>query len=471
MNQVPSKHMRTFHVILVILLVGFLLRMFDLETKGLWLDEIHSAVAADPDHTLAGVIKHAEADQPPVYFIVLHEWYKMTSYGDFDGRLLSVIIGLLGILAMYFLGKEFKDHKLGIVAAFFTAINYFHIDHSRQVRFYPFLFLFALLSFLFFIRCLKNKRSIDFLWYTLFTSLLLNTHYFGMVVFLSQFLLFLFIIIWKKITDIKFILQSSVSGIFAGLSFLHWLPVIVSDLQINAFHIASVKWYFLIQYFYVYFGDPVSSIIFGILFLLAVRIIILRFKSRSHTIEDVVLVGWIVMGFLIPLIYSWLKIPMLESKYTFVVLPAILLIVALGFDIIQFKEWSFYLIPVLIFSLFFNALFFKRLYQISNPPEQWREVTREIMKSDKDTQWVFSEYAWYFRYYFKIYKGINQPLEPRYANFKATLSSARSIWVLTSTRFPDKGLSQKQQQELEAEFDLAETVNFTDSYARHYIRR
>jgi hypothetical protein len=291
-----------------------------------------------------------------------------------------------------------------------------------------------------------------------------------LVVFATQGLLFALIVIWKKIWDFKFITACAISGVLALLSLSHWIPVITSDLGITEFHIQQVKWYFPLQYFYMYFHDPISCIVAGLLIWLAIREIFIRYRSSRIEVEEVILVGWICLGFLIPLLYSVLVMPMLQDKYTFILVPAVLLLVALGFDQINTK-WSFYLVPLFFICFFFNSLFFKKLYNIQYPPEQWREVAKEIIKSDKDTQLVFSNYAWYHRYYFKVFKAVNPPLEPAYANFTALLRNANSVWVIRSKAFSDKGLLEAQQKVLDQEFESGGSITFSDAVAIHYTRR
>jgi len=479
MNDTSRFHLKTHHVLLLILCLGFLLRIINLEVTGLWMDEIHSAVGTDPDITVSEVLEYCKKDQPPVFFLLLHGWFELFEFNDFNGRFFVLLTSLPGIISMYFLGKELKNSKVGLIAAFLTAINYFHVDHSRQIRFYPLVFLFSSLSYLFFIRIFKHKRPVDFVFYTLSTAALLNTHYFGIVVFVSQFILFVFIILWKKIKDIKFISYSLLSGVFAALSFAHWLPVVFSDLGISQFHIQPVTWYFPIQYYYFYFRDFVTCFLCAALSFLVLREIFLRMRSKITKIDDVILLGWIGLGFLIPLLYSVLKIPMLEYKYTFIVVPAIIMMVALGFETDLFNQLTFvradklkiYLVAILFFAFLNNALFIKTIYFVRYPPQQWREVTREVMKTDAKNQIVFSEYAWYFRYYFKVYRSFNPPLEPKYADFNALISNADSVWVLTSTSFYDEGLSAEQQKSLDEKFRLADKKSFNDTIAKHYIRR
>ncbi len=461
---------KPYQWILIICFLGIVLRIYNLEVKGLWMDEIHSTVGTDPDKTIGEVYEYCKQDQPPVFFMLLHWWFKMFSYNDIYGRLLAVLTGMLGILSMYFLGKELKNNRVGLMASFLTMINYFHVDHSRQIRFYPLVFLFSSLSYLFFIRALKRKRPIDFILYSLFTAALLNTHYFGIVVFGTQFILFIVIILWKRITDIKFILYSLLSGVMVGLSFLHWLPVVLSDLEIPQFHAQVLHWYSPFEFYYIYFRDAVTCSICAVLSFLAIREMYFQMKLRSTRIEDVVLLGWVGLGFLIPVLYSVLRMPILEFKYSFIVVPAIIVLVALGFDTLKREMLKTYIIPILFFTFINNALFVRSIYYVPYPPEQWREVTREVIKTDKSNQYVFSEYAWYYRYYFKINKAINQPLEPAFADFDAIISSANSLWVLKSLRFPDRGLSQEQQKKVDLHFALVKEINFTDMNAKHYVK-
>jgi len=150
MRSIPVNT-KVYLLLFLICLAGVLLRLYNLEVKGLWLDEIHSAIGANPDQTVNEVIEYCKIDQPPLYFLVLHGWFKTFSYNDVTGRILSIVIAVFGIISVFFLSKEFKNDRAGLIVSFLTAINYFHIYHSREVRFYPLVFftLDTLLSLFF----------------------------------------------------------------------------------------------------------------------------------------------------------------------------------------------------------------------------------------------------------------------------------------------------------------------------------
>lgn len=469
---------KNYHWLFLIVLLAVSLRIFYLNETGLWMDEIHSAIGADPEKSVNDVIEYCKQDQPPLFFLLLHKWYQAFGYNDFVGRLFGVLTGLLGIVCIYFVGIEFKNSKVGLFSSFLTAINYFHIDYSRQVRFYPLVFLFSALSYLFFLRALKNKKPLDFLLYALSTAALLNTHYFGMVLFASQFLIFLTIVIINRINDLKFILWSLLSAILAGLSFLHWIPVVLSDLQISSYHLPQVEWFFPFQYYYVYFRDAVTCVICALLSLLALQEMVKGLKTRPIKLEYFVLLSWLLLSFTIPLLYSWFKLPMLEYKYTFIAVPAVFLLAALGFDsqfLSRFDPISKVRVrPTLYVTLFFvfivNALFFKRLYFDRHPWQSWREVSQLVLKSDSKDQIVLSNFTWYFRYYFKIYESKVLIVEPRYIDIER-LEKSQLIWVVTSTIFPDMGLEQAQQKLLSEKFVLDKEEIFEDFNVKQFVRK
>jgi uncharacterized membrane protein len=118
------------------------------------------------------------------------------------------MIGVLGIPAIYLLGKELKNEKIGLLAASLTAINYFHIYYSQEVRFYTLLFFASTLSYLFYIKCIKEPKVFNYVAYILFTTLCIYTHYFGLVVAASQAILFGLVIYLNK-PDKKYLCSSA----------------------------------------------------------------------------------------------------------------------------------------------------------------------------------------------------------------------------------------------------------------------
>lgn len=78
-------------------------------------------------------------------------------------RLPAAIAGLLGIPAVYLLGREIYGKRVGLVAALFTVPWVLQVFFSKQGMNQPFDPLFATLAFYFMLRGLRRRALIDFM--------------------------------------------------------------------------------------------------------------------------------------------------------------------------------------------------------------------------------------------------------------------------------------------------------------------
>jgi len=95
---------------------------------------IHSAQAEDPQH-------------PPLYYLMLHFWQYFFDGSILWQRVLSVLIGIVLIPAMYWLCKElFDNRRTAAIGATLIAISPFFVAYSRELRDYGLLALCAVVS-------------------------------------------------------------------------------------------------------------------------------------------------------------------------------------------------------------------------------------------------------------------------------------------------------------------------------------
>jgi len=113
----------------------------------------------------------------PVFYLLLKGWIGLFHPTDFLARLFSAIFGVFSVFAVYALGKELYDSKTGLIAAFFVCISLSHVYYSQEARLYSFLFFLTVCSTFFFIKMLKTSETKDYLFYALFSSLGVFTHY------------------------------------------------------------------------------------------------------------------------------------------------------------------------------------------------------------------------------------------------------------------------------------------------------
>jgi mannosyltransferase len=465
-----TMKVRVVLILTVLILVAAMFRFYRLTEPSLWLDELFSMNGADPATTLHDVYEYSKGDQPPFFFYLLHGWLKVFGYTDFAGRSLTVLLGITGIPAIYFLGKEFKGTSVGLVAAFITAINWFHADISREIRFYPLVFLLSTLSYLFFLRSIRRSKITDFFFYALFTGLLLNTHYYALVVFVSQLILFLVVVIFYQRNN-RLIIGGLAAGVVAGLSILHWMPIILKDLQTDQFHVVAVSFDFPIKFGWMYFKDPVAVIVYAFCIFLMIKYLIEKFSGRRLPVEDLVLLGWIFIGFMVPLLYSWIKIPLLTPKYSTITLPGIFLFIACGFTLIARSKWKVYAVGGLFVGAFI-ASFISRPLNRPRVAEDWRDVAHYFADHSDRPQTIFAQLAYFHLFYFNHF-GYDQelPIDQRWADFKQIADSSTRIWLLRHPRYPDEGFKPEQQRLIDSLFHLKDEVQFRETKAFLYERK
>jgi len=178
---------RTTHVawLLSILALGLALRLNQLASWGLGMDEAFSATMAT--HSLRGIVNLILVDDfhPPLYYAFLHFW-RMISTNEAWLRIPSVIFGVLAIWVIYALGSRLGDHRVGLLSAVILAISPLHIWHSQEVRMYSLLFLLSTASLYFFVRILDGGSLAGWIGYLTATSLALYTDYGGFVILAGQ---------------------------------------------------------------------------------------------------------------------------------------------------------------------------------------------------------------------------------------------------------------------------------------------
>ncbi|GAB4339631.1 MAG: hypothetical protein Kow0099_14870 [Candidatus Abyssubacteria bacterium] len=124
-------------------------------TRTLLYNESHNllyAVAREPSELLKIDDMH-----PPGYYLFMHFWYAVVGRNDVLLRLPSSIFGVLAVVALFSIGKQFFDETVAGGAAVLFAVSPLMIELSTSVRPYSLLTLAFLISLLCFLGILKNN--------------------------------------------------------------------------------------------------------------------------------------------------------------------------------------------------------------------------------------------------------------------------------------------------------------------------
>lgn len=176
-----------------ITLLGFLLRLHNLDWQCLKVDELVTRWAAM--QTTESIITWSLSVDynPPLYYLLAH-WSSLI-FGEvtrFSLRFPALICGTLAITAAYFIGKEIKGNTLGLLLASLISFMFPFYYYSQDARAYPLVILcFICLSY-FWIKLYKGSLTLESIaGFSIFAALCLWSHYYSAapIIILGFFLL------------------------------------------------------------------------------------------------------------------------------------------------------------------------------------------------------------------------------------------------------------------------------------------
>lgn len=189
-----DKLNKEYLILSFILVFAFFLRVFNLGKPALWVDESTSTIASSMILIKGLPIFDSGMLYGRAYFFhYLQAFFLLFGQTNFMARFVSVIVGVLIIVLIYFIGKEYSKSG-GLIAALLTSVFYLEVFYSRQARFYQ---LFQLLFFLSLYLLYKSKENPKFLYFALVAMLLtIDTQIAGLV--LTPFFIIHILIYSKK---------------------------------------------------------------------------------------------------------------------------------------------------------------------------------------------------------------------------------------------------------------------------------
>jgi len=159
-KETRQSTIRHSFLLLAIVALGGFLRLYQIGSKGLWLDEAFSVwLGWQPVGEMLGWLVNID-QHPPLYYTLLHLWMTL---GDDAAtvRALSALLGTLTIPVIYLLGRRLTDgdETIGLLAALILAVSPFHVHFAQEARMYALLALNASLALYALARLLTDPRS------------------------------------------------------------------------------------------------------------------------------------------------------------------------------------------------------------------------------------------------------------------------------------------------------------------------
>jgi len=376
------KH-TTIILLLTVLLLGFFLRVYNLDSESIWLDEGISIKLSRIDPA-AITIERAFNNHPPLYFIALHYWVKAFGNSVFSTRLLSVLFGFLAIFMIYRVGCLVFNRETGLLGSLILAISLFNINYSREVRMYSLVVLLTLVSMYFFLKLLEKRNRINLIGYLTASIFLLYTHYSGLYVVLTQNIYFITaLLLYKKknIPNIKAWIKYQAALVVLYLPWL-WLGVLrIWKIQESHFWVSRSSVLTVLGSFIEYSGSVVLFVAFMMLFLFF-AVSIKKYRNKINlpdTGKMYFLSLWLAVPIAVPFLISQFAAPMYMTKYTMPAHAAFCLLVAISIGSIRRRHAKAIVIgAIVLVSLVNVGRYYKEVNTIP-----WNKVAGYIRQNAK----------------------------------------------------------------------------------------
>ncbi len=412
-----NKIIKNAFCLTIILILGIILRINMLDKPdGLWNDEYMGWWISSFEFGRPLFNKILSNCHMPLYYLYLKLWTTLFGNEDIVLRLSSVFIGLLCIVSMYFVGKEYKDEKTGLYCALFSAFSSFLIYFSQEVRLYGLIFLISAWIFYFFIKAVRTPSPFSIGMYLFSNFLLLITHTIGFVFVFFNLLIFSLIILRHK-PQLK---RPIITGyIIVALAFIPLVPFLFLVLTRETlsqnwgiFNISKIFFVFidyltpvqtnitnsalnLVTYFRAH--AILENTIFVILpFTIAIYFIFRSIRRREPIIQALGITC--LLYFVVMIIAALCGKLVLSTKYSVEIYPVLILLIVCGFTENETKLTKnlaiLYFVTVAAF-LFFNPTAPQKL---SRPEGHKAPAILLSQAKITDTDYVISLYHQFFRY-------------------------------------------------------------------------
>lgn len=452
MDKNNKKNIQLWVVISSLTLIfaaGSFLRIYGLGSESLALDEFHSLETSD-DSIGSILIGRPLVTNPPLYFVCLRIWVEMFGNSDTAIRSISVVFGILSILAVFMLGCTIFDKKTALLCSFLSAFSLYYIEYSQEARPYPLFLLLSLLSMTAFVNVLKKGRKQDYIFGAVTNVLMVYSHNYGLFIVAAQVL---FLILHFKTYRPKMknlVLMFGATGILSTPLFLFLYS---GSNRIDTI-LAWIKKPSLKSIFDLAVTFSGKSLVLTFIFLSLILSVFIRIDLRriyalfikkkngkisvpgsNQRINLNLIILWLLTPIALSFIISWTIIPIFHSRYFIGCSGAFYLLTARGLSRLHPKKFLFPVLLIILISAYFPIK--ESLTKYDKIP--WEKISIFIERHYQESDIIFLQPGYiqiaFERYYhstadfIRIHRGLES--ESKMQKFmQRNLRKRERIWLV-----------------------------------------
>ncbi len=162
-----------------LVVIAAVIRIIVINDQSIWQDEALTAYEAQlPLGAMITTVVHVETT-PPLYFVLIWAWAHVFGNGEVALRSVSMLAGVALVPISYLAARDLVSPRAGVFAAAFVTFNPFLIWYSQEARAYMLLAALCGASFLWFVRSRRDPSARNLVWWAVWSSLALMTHFFA----------------------------------------------------------------------------------------------------------------------------------------------------------------------------------------------------------------------------------------------------------------------------------------------------
>ncbi|MXN92576.1 hypothetical protein GR160_15210 [Flavobacterium sp. Sd200] len=470
------------YLLTALIVFSFAIRLLRLDFQSPWADELFTLTNSHSNKSLGDIFAALKGDvHPPLYYYLVHFFMSVFGNTAYAARFVSVLFGVGGLVALYYLAKELFNKNVALLAVLLISINHFHIYYSQEARMYSMMFFSTTLSFLYLIRFVRIPTLKNALFFALTGVLLINTHFYSLFALCAQYTILLYFVIKPyNTTGKKMFLYSLMAGIITLVSFIPSLVIFLGTSGRNSFWITAPVWGVYTAMFEELLGSEIAVAVAVIATLYFLFRLFKEDDTPQYKIDPVtdrpvfafhVLFIWIFVTIFFPYALSYIHLPMIVSRYFINILPPIFILIAAGMSLIKNNTVKATLLSVfMLYTL--NDLVFVKKYYHNVSKTQYREASNYVKENRKNNEKIYSTFGIFFSYFLTpednnevTGSSLNQIADRIMSNAE----KPQSFWYidipLSNTANPT---SEQTQKVLDSLFVVDKNAELFDAFAKHY---
>lgn len=321
------------------LLAIFFITIYHLTRESMAYDEGWSMWAVRSNEMGETIARVADDVHPPLYFLLLAGWVALLGESDVVVRLLSVIGGMLGLVATYRVGRALFDRRTALIALIVLGTSSFFVYYAREARMYSLLLALSAWSMWAYWRWQHAPSRFHALTYAISMAALLYTHYYGLLIIASQ-VLHLLLVAPRQLG------RWLLCGGGALLLFMPWLPIWIDQIHLHPHgplatptptNATTVTWLILM----------LTS---GLSLWIALPFVVGRALPQFPRVRSalLLLLVWLLLTPIAVLTVNAYVAPLYQPRYLIGILPALALLLAYGLRHVVWKPLAAVLLVGLV---------------------------------------------------------------------------------------------------------------------------